>query len=550
MKAEPIIPQLIRTAITMVQLAILVMAGCTTPQRDWVYTDVTLQAGLGEFRHINGADGRWFMPETIGAGAAFLDYNRDGHIDIALVGGKTWDDSTGFGIRLYRGDGVGYFTDATETAGLASVSAYGMGLIAGDVDNDGDEDLYLTTLGRNVYLINDGGRFRDATIESGLHGPPEWNVAAIFLDANRDGWLDLYVTGYVNWTRETDLFCTPDGVQKRYCTPEHYEGTRARLYLNQGDGRFNANTSESGAVGLGKTLGVVAVDVNQDQWPDIALANDTDPDQLLLNRGDGTFDDIGLLSGFALDIRGQARAGMGIDAGVVDSTGEATIVIGHFESQMNGVYRYSATGVFEDRGPVSGIGSVSLPALTFGMVLFDADLDGDLDLLTANGHINPQANERSEVSMYAQPMQLFVNDGNGYFAEEAASVGLDAPMVGRGLAVADVDSDGDLDVLLTENNGPVRLYRNDLDTGANWLRISLVGRSVDATITAWAGGYAQYRRVRAGHSFASQSERPATFGLGDLTQVDSVLVRWLSGVDSRLYAVDANQTLIIREDQP
>lgn len=531
-------------------IVILFGAGCTGPELGWVFTDITEEAGLGDFRHINGADGNWYMPETIGAGAAFLDYNSDGHIDIAIVGGQAWNDSSGYGIRLYRNDGIGHFTDVTAAAGLASVSSYGMGLIAGDVDNDGDDDLYLTALGRNRFFTNEGGIYTDATIESGLLAPAEWNVAAIFLDVNRDGWLDLYVSGYVNWTLKTDLFCTPDGSQKRYCTPEHYEGVPGQLYMNQGNGYFVERTLESNIAGSGKTLGAVSIDVNKDRWPDIALANDTDPDQLFLNRGDGTYDEIGLLSGFALDTRGRARAGMGMDAGVVDPTGESTIFIGHFENQMNGVYRTTPSGMFEERGPASGIGSPSLPALTFGMVLFDGDLDGDLDLLAANGHINPQAGERSDASMYAQPAQFFLNNGAGLFAEVADSIGLAAPAIGRGLATADIDSDGDLDVLLTENNGPVRLLRNDLASGVNWLRVELIGRKIDAVVTIWTGGQSQSRRIRAGHSYASQSEKIATFGLATNTVADSVLVQWPSGLDSHLYQVNANQTFVVEEEHP
>lgn len=545
-----IVASLFRLLSKFAILAILLGAGCAQPEPGWVFTDVTDESGLGGFRHTNGADGRWYMPETIGAGAAFLDYNSDGHIDIALVAGKTWDDSSGYGIRLYQGNGLGRFTDATESAGLAAVTAYGMGLIAADTDNDGDEDLYLTALGRNHFFANEGGRFRDATGESGLDTPPEWTVAAIFLDVDRDGWLDLYVTGYVNWTSATDLFCTPDGTKKRYCTPEQYEGTPARLFMNQGNGQFEERTAESGAKGSGKALGAIAVDVNRDRWPDIAIANDTDPDELFLNRGDGTFEEIGLRSGFALDVRGRARAGMGIDAGVVDPTGETTIFIGHFENQMNGVYRYAPSRVFEERGPVSGIGSASLPTLTFGMLLFDGDLDGDLDLLAANGHINPQAGERNEASSYAQLTQLFLNDGSGHFTETAATVGLTMSLVGRGVATADVDSDGDLDLLVTENNGRARLLRNDLPPGANWLRVRLVGRDIDARITVWAGGLVQNRRIRAGHSFASQSEKTATFGLGSREIADSVLVQWPSGTDTHLYAAAVNQTLVVEKEHP
>ena len=521
--------------------------GCTSPEPEWQFVEITQQAGLGGFKHVNGAEGDWYLPETFGGGGAFLDYNQDDLIDLALVGGSAWNDSISRGLWLYQGIGDGRFRDVTDEMGLSLISGYGMGVISGDIDRDGDEDLYLTTLEKNYLLINEGDRFRDATLASGLDAPPEWNVAAIFLDANRDGWLDLYVTGYVDWSVDTDLICTSDGVQKRYCTPELYTGTPGRFYLNRGDGTFIERTQTSGLSGSGKTLGVITMDVNRDQWPDIVLANDTDPDQLFLNLQDGSFEEVGLSRGMALDSRGRARAGMGMDAGIVDPTEEPTIFIGHFEDQMNGVYRHTPSGFFEERGPNSRIGPLSLPALTFGMVLFDADLDGDLDLLAANGHINPQASERSDIASYKQLPQLFLNDGHGVFTDESQRLGLTLPMVGRGALTADIDLDGDLDVLITENNGGARLFRNDLPLGVNYIRIQLQGMSVDATIILQTGSQKQFRRIRAGHSYASQSERVVTIGLGNIQHVDTLTVFWPSGIVTRRTNIPANQTLQLRE---
>ena len=521
--------------------------GCTSPEPEWQFVEITQQAGLGGFKHVNGAEGDWYLPETFGGGGAFLDYNQDDLIDLALVGGSAWNDSISRGLWLYQGIGDGRFRDVTDEMGLSLISGYGMGVISGDIDRDGDEDLYLTTLEKNYLLINEGDRFRDATLASGLDAPPEWNVAAIFLDANRDGWLDLYVTGYVDWSVDTDLICTSDGVQKRYCTPELYTGTPGRFYLNRGDGTFIERTQTSGLSGSGKTLGVITMDVNRDQWPDIVLANDTDPDQLFLNLQDGSFEEVGLSRGMALDSRGRARAGMGMDAGIVDPTEEPTIFIGHFEDQMNGVYRHTPSGFFEERGPNSRIGPLSLPALTFGMVLFDADLDGDLDLLAANGHINPQASERSDIASYKQLPQLFLNDGHGVFTDESQRLGLTLPMVGRGALTADIDLDGDLDVLITENNGGARLFRNDLPLGVNYIRIQLQGMSVDATIILQTESQKQFRRIRAGHSYASQSERVVTIGLGNIQHVDTLTVFWPSGIVTRRTNIPANQTLQLRE---
>ena len=525
----------------------LLYTGCTSPEPEWTFTEITRQAGLGEFKHINGAQGNWYMPETFGPGGAFLDYNQDGLVDLALVGGQAWHDSAGRGVWLYQGTGGGTFTDVTDAMHLSSITGYGMGIIAGDMDRDGDEDLYLTNLETNYLLINEGDRFRDATLESGLGTTSEWNVAAIFLDANRDGWLDLYVTGYVDWSISADLTCTRDGVQKRYCTPELYTGTPGRFYLNRGDGTFMEQTHTSGLSGSGKTLGGITMDINRDQWPDIVLANDTDPDQLFLNLQDGSFEEVGLSRGMALDSRGRARAGMGIDAGVVDSTGQPTLFIGHFSEQMNGVYRYTPAGFFEERSGSSGIGPLSLPALTFGMALLDADLDGDLDLLAANGHINPRAGERSDRASYKQLPQLFLNDGHGGFTDEAQRLGLTLPMVGRGALTADIDLDGDVDILITENNGGVRLFRNDLPPETNYLRVHLEGMSIDAAITLQTGSQKQFRRIRAGHSYASQSEKAVTFGLGNVQYIDTLTVFWPSGTVTRQTGVATNQTLRLRE---
>lgn len=535
-------------SLALFSLFLLVGCAPSSPQ-GWTFVDITEQSGLGEFKHINGAVGDWYLPETFGAGGAFLDYNQDGFIDLALVGGKFWSDTLSRGIWLYQGDGAGHFTDVTVASNLSDVTGYGMGLISGDIDLDGDEDLYFTTLEKNHLLINEGGVFRDATLESGLDAPPQWNVAAMFLDANLDGWLDLYVTGYVEWSAETDLYCTGDGTDKRYCTPQLYKGTPGHFYLNQGDGTFIDRTRESGLSGSGKTLGGVTLDINRDGWPDIVLANDTDPDQLFLNQRDGTFEEVGLSSGMALDPRGRARAGMGIDAGVVDSTGEPTLFIGHFEREMNGIYRHTPTGVFEERASLSGIGPPSLPVLTFGVALFDADLDGDLDLIAANGHINPQAHERNDLASYQQLPQLFLNEGNGVFTEKSDSVGLIFPVVGRGVLTADIDSDGDLDLLITENNGPVHLFRNDLNSDANYLQIKLSPPAEDATMIMYTGATKQFRRIRAGHSYASQSEKTVTFGLGNLQSIDSVLVFWPGGMITQLTHIAANQTLHLREPQ-
>lgn len=529
-----------------------IAAGCSRPSQDWSFAEITAHSELRSFTHANGARGDWWFPEIMGAGAAFVDYNGDDAPDIVLVGGGSWTGNSVAAIRLYENDGSGHFTDRTRQAGLDALRAYGMGIVAGDIDNDGDEDLFLTTASRNMLLANDGGKFRDVTAAAGLDLHEAWHVAAVFFDADRDGWLDLYVGGYVSWTAETDMFCTPDGTTKSYCTPESYSGITGRFYRNHGDGRFVEQTEEAGLSGTGKTLGAIVLDVDGNGWPDLALANDTDPDQLYLNAGNGTFSEVGLVRGFALDERGRARAGMGIDAGIMDTTGFESVFVGNFSNETTGVYRYTASGLFEERAMASGIGSPSLAALTFGMALFDADLDGDLDLYAANGHVHPRIGERTDATSFRQAPNLFLNDGHGQFVDQARELGLAAPLVGRGVATADIDGDGDLDLLTTENGGPAHLYRNDLPRARSWLRLHLTGTqsnrgAVDAQIIVWAGTHRQERRVRAGSGYASSSERSVTFGLGSAPRADSVVVLWPSGRVSRFVGMDAGKTVHLEE---
>ncbi len=500
----------------MVSILCAVVAGCTPESESWTFTEVAREAGLGAFRHVNGARGDWWFPETLGSGAAFFDYNQDGAPYIVLVGGGTWTDNRVRALWLFQNDGTGQFADVTIASGLGEMRGFGMGIAAGDIDNDGDDDIYLTTTSRNMLLVNERGFFRDATHAAGLGQHDEWHVAALFFDADRDGWLDLYASGYVNWTPTTDMFCSPDGITKSYCTPHLYAGVTGRFYHNQENGRFLERTRETGLLGTGKTLGAIALDINRDGWPDLALANDTDPNQLYLNQGDGTFMEVGLVRGMALDERGRARAGMGLEAGSVDSSGFTSLFIDNFSGEMTAVYRYTSAGLFEDRAASSGIGAASLPVLTFGVTLFDADLDSDLDLYTANGHINPLIGERSDVISFRQRSQLFINDGHGNFQDQAPKLGFSEPLVGRGALSADMDGDGDLDILTTENDGPARLFRNDLPPTRSWLRLHLSGTrsnrsAVDARAIVKTGALHQERRVRSGMSYGSQSEHTLTF---------------------------------------
>ena len=514
------------------------------------FVDVTEAAGLGAFRHQTGAQGDFWFPEAMGSGGGFVDVDGDGWLDVLLLGGGTWGEAAGQTVWAYRNDGTGQFADATAAWGLDAIDAYTLGLTAADYDNDGDADLFITTLGADLFFRNEAAsgtpRFVEATDAVGLTHPPGWSASALFFDADRDGALDLYVGNYVDWTPETDLFCSTDGTQKSYCTPELYEGLPGVFYHNQGDGTFREATEEAGLqVAHGKTLGVTAVDYDRDGDPDLILANDTAPDQLFRNHGDGTFEEVGVVSGIAFDERGRARAGMGLDVGVVDATGEPTFFVGNFSNQMIGVYRHLGRGVFLDRAAASKIGRPSLLTLTFGLFLFDADLDGWLDLFAANGHVQPDIEKVRDNEFYRQPAHLFLNQHDGTFADAAPALG--APLmhrlVARGAAYGDYDRDGDLDILLTENDGPAHLWRNDV-ADARSLRVHLTGTAsnrdgLGAEVEVVAGGPRQYRTVRTGSSYLSQSEIPVTFGLGAAQRADSLIVRWPSGQVSRFANVAA-----------
>ena len=518
-------------------------------------TEITAEAGLGEFRHVTGAFGQKWFPETMGAGAGFLDYDNDGWQDILLVAGGVFDLSAGDppdALRLYRNTGEGRFEEVTAQAGLAGLKAYAFGVTAADYDNDGDSDVFVSTLFRNLFLRNMGGRFEEVAQAIGLGGAREWSSAAVFIDADRDGWLDLYVGNYVDWSPEKDIWCSRVGDAKAYCTPELYQGIGGRFYRNRGDGTF-AETSHEFADLPGKTLGAVSLDFNRDGWPDLIVANDTQRDLLFENRQDGTFTEKGMLSGIAFDENGRARAGMGIDAGVVDDTGEETVFVGHFSGEMVGVYRHSRSGFFADRAAVSQIGRPSLRTLAFGLVLFDVDLDADLDLLTANGHITEDIGEVEEGVTYRQRAQLYLNVGKGRFTEAAPEGVLADPLLARGAAWADIDQDGDADVLITENGGPLRLWRNDTE-GGNFLQVRLRGTDsnrdgVGSRVVVVTGQTRQERYVRAGASYLSQSQLVPLFGLGSATAVDSLRIHWVSGQVTEAGPFAINQVVYVREGE-
>jgi hypothetical protein len=504
-------------------------------------TDVTDAAGIA-FRHNNGAFGGKLLPETLGSGCAFLDYDADGWPDILLVNGSDWPGHARSGVarstlQLYRNNRNGTFTDVTRAAGL-DVELYGMGVAVGDYDNDGFPDVFITAVGQNRLFHNTGkGRFVDVTRTSGFGGRTAFSTSALWFDYNRDGLLDLFVCNYVKWTSEHDVFCSIDGARKSYCTPEAYRGDTCWLFRNRGNGTFEDVTASSGVFDTSsKSLGVAMVDFDRDGWPDLFVANDTQPNKLYRNMRNATFKDVALDAGVAFSVDGKARAGMGIDTGDLDNSGHQSLVVTNFENEMIGLYREIRPGVFEDVALRAGVGQPSRATLGFGCVFADVDLDGRLDLVVANGHIDePLRGIRGSVG-YAQPPHLFLNDGGGTLRDVASAAGRDfaQPKVGRGLACGDFDRDGDVDLLMTTNNGPARLFRNDVTSGNRSVRFRLQGTvsnrdAIGATVRIEHGGSTQSRTVKSGSSYLSQSELPLTFGVGRRDRIDRVVVTWPNG---------------------
>ncbi len=522
------------------------------------FTDVTRAAGI-DFVHESGARGERLLPETMGGGVAWLDFDTDGDSDLLLVNSRPWPGDERPGpppiSALYRNDGGGRFSDVARAAGLTA-SLYGMGAAAGDYDNDGDPDLFLTALGPNRLYRNDGGTFVDVTARAGVGGGEnDWSTGAGFLDYDADGDLDLFVCTYVAWSKEIDLELnfTLNGRDRAYGPPTSYQGTHSYLYRNDGGDRF---TDVSAAAGIqvlnpltglpaGKALAATFGDLDRDGWIDIVVANDTVQNFLFHNRGDGTFEEIGAVAGVGFDSEGNATGAMGIDLAHYRGDDHVAIGIGNFANEMTSFYVGRIGELrYTDEATGEGIGAPSRLFLKFGLFFFDYDLDGRLDLLQANGHLESEIAEVQASQSYRQPAQLFWNAGEEarscYAEVPRESTGdLGRPIVGRGAAFADIDADGDLDVVLTQTGGPPLLLRNEQALGHHWLRVRPVGRRTNRdAIGAWveveSGGRVQRRQVMPTRSYLSQVELPVTFGLGPATRVDRLTVFWPDGTAQEL----------------
>jgi hypothetical protein len=533
--------------------AVLVLANAAAAQIH--FRDITAQAGI-RFTHNNGAFGKKYLPETMGPGCAFIDYDNDGWPDIVLVNGQNWPGHPGpvTTLKLYHNNQNGTFTDVTQKAGLA-VSMFGLGVAVGDYDNDGNDDLFVTALGQSHLFHNNGnGTFSDVTKPAGLAGPNEFSTSAAWVDYDRDGKLDLVVANYVQWSIQGDLFCTLDGSNTSYCTPEYYKGASARLWHNLGGGRFEETTQKAKFFEpTSKTLGLAILDYNDDGWPDILLANDTQPNKLYLNKHDGTFEERGVSAGIAFSEDGVARAGMGVDAGDYDRSGHPSIIITNFANQMLSLYHNEGNGLFVDEAPRSEVGRATLVTLGFGCFFFDYDNDGWPDILVADGHIENEIEKVQKRVSYAEPPHLFRNLGQGKFQEVTQSVGAGfaAPKVARAAAYADIDNDGSLDVLMTTNGGRAYLFHNEGVTNHS-LRVKLKGTKsnrdgIGALVRVTSGTDKQSQMLRSGSSYLSQSELALTFGLGGTGKADSIEVQWPSGQTDKVQNINAGQTITIEQ---
>lgn len=500
-------------------------------------SDVTRAAGIS-FTHNSGAYGKKYLPETMGPGCAFLDYDGDGWQDILIVNSMDWPEhqqrrST---LKLYRNNRNGTFTDVTRAAGL-DIEMYGLGVAVGDYNNDGWPDIFITCVGQSRLFQNTGkGTFVDVTAKAGLMGHDGFSISAMWVDFDRDGHLDLFVTNYVRWSPSSDVFCSFDGKLKSYCTPEAYRGATCWLFRNKGDGTFEDVTARAGLLDTSsKSLGVAQLDFDNDGWPDLFVANDTQPNKLYRNQRNGTFTEVGVKAGLAFSEDGRARAGMGVDVADLENSGLATIVVTNFDNEMLGLYRGTKSGAFVDLAPKSGMGKVTRRSLGFGCFFFDADLDGQLDLLVVNGHIDESISRARHEVTYAQSPHLFLNEG-GSFRDVASQMGpgFAAPKVARGAAFGDFDNDGDLDVLITTNAGPAYLFRNDVANGNRSVRLRLVGTksnrdAIGAVVKFETAGLGGARTVKSGSSYLSQSELPVTIGVGRRETLDRVTILWPSG---------------------
>ena len=519
------------------------------------FVDVTTEAGI-IFKHVNGASGQKFYLETMGSGAAFLDYDNDGDLDLYIVNGAPLPGFETAALPtniLYQNDGHGRFTDVTAVAGVGD-TGYGMGCVAADYDNDGNADLYLTNYGENILYRNNGdGTFADVTAHARVGGGDKWSSSCAFVDYDHDGNLDLYVVNYLDYDITKDQDWYDFRGRRIYSNPQVYAGISDTLYRNSGDGKFTDVTRRAGVYNNdGKGLGVTCGDYDNDGRIDIYVANDTTPNFLYRNIGDGRFVDIGPFAGAAYNEHGVAEGGMGVDFGDYNNDGALDVFVTNFSNETNTLYHNTADGALIDFTNITGLGEVSFLKLAFGTKFFDANNDGLLDLFVANGHLYPTESDALE---YAQTDQLFINTGEGTFADVSEQSGeyFSIKRVGRGAAFGDYDNDGDTDIFVVNLNQDGVLLRNEGGNGHNWLALKAVGTKsnrdgIGARIEVVTRSQSQIREVQAGSSYLSGHDLRLIFGLGTEMEAETVKITWPSGIEQTLKDVEANQLLVITEE--
>ncbi len=541
-------------------------------QNQPIFEEVAGKAGL-RFKHYNGMTGKFFLPEIMGAGAALFDYDNDGDLDVFLVQGSVleaadkpgstmfpWRETASPRGRLFRNElnntRTLQFTDVTEKSGIVA-TGYGMGVAAGDINNDGWTDLYLTNLGSNQMYLNKGdGTFVDTTKNTNTDDP-RWTTSAAFVDYDRDGWLDLMIVNYADFSAAHSPNCYATTSARDYCTPRAFRAPGNRLFHNRRDGTFADVTASAGVdKEFGHGLGVVTADFDDDGWLDIYVANDGDPNQLWINQKNGTFKNEALLAGAAVNRDGKAEAGMGVDAGDFDGNGTDDIFITHLMEETNTLFTNLGKAIFEDRTREAGLGMPGRRFTGFGTLFFDYDNDGWLDLLVVNGAVQllPELMRKGDPFPLGQPKQLFRNQGNGNFVEVIDQAGPNFQLleVSRGAAFGDVDNDGDTDVLVSNNNGPVRLLLNKAGNRNHWLGLRLVentgrdalGASVEVVVTK---NKMLRRRVRTDGSYLSANDPRVLVGLGDATRVETVRVRWPDGATIELKAPPVDRYTTVKQ---
>jgi enediyne biosynthesis protein E4 len=523
------------------------------------FVDIARAAGIGFQQDATATDEKYYL-ETMGTGVGWIDYDQDGLMDLFFVQSAATDvykPSHPLSSALYHNNGDGTFTDVTEKAGVGAAGLYGQGVAVGDFDNDGYPDLYVTGYGRAILYHNNGdGTFTDVTEKAGVADKGGWSTSAGWFDYDKDGYLDLLVCNYIEWSPKNNIWCGEHRPGYRaYCHPDNYKGQRLKLYHNNHDGTFT-DVSEKSGVGLpeAKGMGVVLADFNNDGWPDIAVANDTWPNFLFINKKDGTFKDVSFTSGIAASEDGKYEAGMGIDAADVDGDGWLDLYVTHLDFELNRLYHNNRDETFDDVTYASGIGNKAIFLSGVTMKFLDYDNDGWTDICQANGAMLDNINLYHTEVTYKEPMLMFRNMGHGKFEKVSEQLGPDfmRPVAGRGLAVADFDNDGDLDLAVNDRGDYPELLRNDGGNANHWLEVLLIGTksnrdAVGSTLKLTSEGFAQMKQRQGGSGYMSASDPRIHFGLGQRRSIESLEITWPSGTVDKLTNVPIDQIITVKE---